>query len=464
MKRRFLQIIGMVVGLFLLSATSVEAGFGVSPTNIYNEFLKPGAHFEKTITISRSDPDEDLEVVIEPSLGEIESWFTFDEGMKFTFPKGETRKSFNVIIDIPENASYQDYEGVIRVKAYNPAGEVKGVSIVKGARLDVDLVTTEENITDLLIRSLRMLDSVDGEPLKLEIVGENTGNVVAKPTAKIVIKDLLMNDLETLEDLEIGSIEANETKTLYAEFNSTVPEGEYFVEAEVQLDGKVLRKERLVFRVVGQRENIQTQEDVSSYSFADFIKENWIYVSFGFVLAALVYLILTKLWESKKAEKNKEAIWAVFLGSKVLTRIVLSIFVAFLFSWLLKYINLSDADSLVVDQEVEKADDEEEVNLDITIDQEVEPGTEVGGVKGAKTKEEEAVDATVIQYRGEDGEVRYTIYAEPDINSAAIYYAAEGEDLLVLEENSKWYRVEIPDGTDGWLEKTSVKSSESINQ
>jgi hypothetical protein len=334
MKKRILKTLVLSLSILALQISPVLAGFGVSPTNINNEFLKPGAHFEKTITLSRSDPVEELLVTIETSLDEISSWFQFDQGLQFIFPSGETRKSFDVIVDVPEDAPYKNFEGVIRVKATSSTGEIQGVSIVKGARLEVALAVTEENVLDVLIRSMEMLDSEEGKPLKLEVVAENQGNVDATINAKITIKDLLMKELEVLEDVGFATIQPNETKTLQAEFLSTLPEGEYFVEAEVTLDGKVLveensvlREERLVFRIVKKGEVLEGKV-VSFSGVFTFVSEYWVYMVAGVLLVVVMYLLLTKLWNTEKLEVKKGTKGAKFMGASIVSRILISLLVS----------------------------------------------------------------------------------------------------------------------------------------
>src|SRR3990167_4139586 len=89
---------------FLFSPHKVLASsFGISPVEILVEDLKPGTHIEKTIFASRSDPWEEIDVVIEPALGEMDSWFKFEPGLRFRFPDGENQTPIKVIIDVPKD-------------------------------------------------------------------------------------------------------------------------------------------------------------------------------------------------------------------------------------------------------------------------------------------------------------------------------------------------------------------------
>lgn len=463
---KFTKILVAGVTLLLLSSQSIFAGFGVSPTNIYNEYLKPGASFERTVTLSRSDPIEDLDILIEPSLGEIDSWFKFEPGLKFKFPRGASRITFKVIVNVPEGASYRGYEGVIRVKAMKSGQEVQGVSIVKGARLDVDLVTTELNISELNIKSLKMLDSVDGEPLKLEIEAENVGNVEISPSAKIVIKNLQMEDLEEHDASGFGSVKANETKTLTAMFNSALPEGEYFVEASVLVNKDVIRKERLVFRIngeVAQTDNDGKNENRFLASATSFITDHGKTVLYIALLSIVIYLILTYLWKSGRLEKIKNPNLQIALGKEVLPRIVVSILVGSLIFWLITLTQGAISQAKAEKKEKERIAKELEERQKNVIPLEVRVVTGDSDVKGAQTNTELDVNGNplVVGQKDQEGKAKYPIFAETNTDAKVLYYVSEDQELKVIDEKANWYRVVVEDqNIIGWLEKVNVKSAQ----
>lgn len=457
-KSGILQKLLLGIGFLIVSSSASFAGFGVSPTNVYNEYLKPGAHFEKTITLSRSDPFEDMDIIVEPSLGDIDSWFKYDQGLKFTFPKGETRKTFTIIVDVPEDAAYRNYEGVIRVKAMPRGGSVQGVSIVKGARLDVDLVTTKLSISELNIKSLKMRDSKDGEPLTLEVVAENLGNVEVYPTAKIVIKNLQMEDLEEHIDTEIGFVKPNETSTLFAQFTTTLPEGEYFVDAYVYLGKDVIRKERLVFRITSKVAQVPENNGGAGMLVSSVwgsLKDNSSYILVGLLVGVIVYYLMKELWESKRMKGKENEMWAPLLGVRVVSRIVMSVLIGVLIAVLVWVVSTSD---MFVRREKVVEEKTPERKIEITIPLEVSPSKDV---KGAKDKAEPDALPTIVGVRDANGKLMYPIYQEMDLNSKISYYAKEGETLKVIEEKPSWYLVQLEDGSSGWLEKTKVKETQT---
>lgn len=444
--KKITTIITLLFGMFLW-ATPVSAGFGVSPSNIYHEYLKPGGHFEQKITLSRSDPDEDLEVIVEPALEEMRDWFKFDPGMKFTFPKGEKRMSLTAIVDVPSDAPYKTYQGIIRVKAMTKESVAGGVAVVKGARVDVELVTTKVNVTELEVRQMKMRDVVGGETLKLEIEATNKGNTEISPTARVKIMNLQMQTLEELEDSEVGVLKPNETKTLVAEFETKLGQGEYFAEAAVLGEGVVVRKERLVFRI-SEREKIEEMV-ISPKKWGEIGKlvgdrQYLTKLAIEILMATIIVLLV---WYGKKW-------WLLaILALKAKHYLVLKIILA-----ILTMLGLWVGAKQIMEMQQSKE-----------VKQEESKGIETPTGKGSSGVDVTTGDGWVEGVSSEKSQVAvigeadkaYPVYIEPNSKSRIVYYAKEGDNFAVLEEKSEWYRVVLPDTTSGWLAKTSVKSAES---
>lgn len=68
---RLLKNITLSIIILIGSYISVNAGFGVSPTDINSEYLKPGASFTQEFTLSRSDATSDMNIQIVPDLKEV---------------------------------------------------------------------------------------------------------------------------------------------------------------------------------------------------------------------------------------------------------------------------------------------------------------------------------------------------------------------------------------------------------
>ena len=426
------------IGILVLSTLSVHAGFGVSPSNIDSQYLKPGSHFEQTFTLSRSGNLEEMQITIEPALKQMETWFTYQPGKVFLFKRGEETTQFKIVVNVPSDAQYQGYDGVIRVMAVPTDRSVAGVSITQGVRLDAQLVVTETDYQDLAIISITAKDTQKSNDIQISIQGENKGNVSVSPSVKVKIMNLLMEVLEEHEIKDIGSINPNETTTLIAKLKSELPSGEYFFEVTVFLDGKELRRERLVINI----ENVPTEEptEEKEEGFFSFIGsifttvfDIWPYILIALIIVIVAYLLLDKAWKRKDLEKNAQKWWAVLLGSKKETRTFLSLFFGvsiLLILIMYPLVRLSQEDT-------PKADIEGDT-------QGVQDSTVAGGL--------------LLHVLPRSTSQGYLIYAEQNSNSKPIYTANDGEEFEVIDETEGWFKVKVSEDIIGWLEKTSVRS------
>jgi hypothetical protein len=444
------KLLVILITLILSSVffpAKVFAGFGVSPAIIKNEYLKPGSHFEKEIFLSRSDPDEDLEILVEPDLEEMSQWIKFEPGNKFIFKKGENLFRLKAIFDIPQDAPYKRFSGAIRVKAQDVGGaEQGGVSVVKGARLEVNLVTTEIDITDLSVRAIKVLEEVQpGEPLKIGLTIENTGNTPAAPRCEIEITTLNSEPLETIESEPIEMVPAMQVKEVVALFHPSEGEGEYFGNVKVFIGSKVLREDKVVFKVLGAAAPAPTTASSEETPASGFIsniripKEFLLPTVAGVLfLAIVVGLIVAGL---KTQNKVRKLIFLIAAGAIILVSLTVGVTV-------LIVSNLGK-----VGQQQAAETQEEQVMGTFVEEQSLEP---TPAVESAESKS----PFTPLVVIDPDGEQLYNVYNQPDMGSAVVYTALEGEELTVLEEQARWYRVELPGGASGWIPKENIKRNE----
>ncbi|MCA9379368.1 hypothetical protein KC640_02980, partial [Candidatus Dojkabacteria bacterium] len=114
---KFLQVPVLVIACFaLLPVVQVAAGIGISPALLSNQWLRPGMTYRQEIIISQSDPVHDLDVVIEPDLGEANDWLSYDPSDSFTISKGVKRYPMTIMFTVPEGAELKSYTGYIRIK------------------------------------------------------------------------------------------------------------------------------------------------------------------------------------------------------------------------------------------------------------------------------------------------------------------------------------------------------------
>lgn len=434
------------VGILLLSSVVAHARFGISPSDINHEYLKPGSSFTTDFLISRSGSLGETDIIVEPDLGPINSWFTFKPGKVFRFPKGQRTIQFQVVVNVPETAEYKEYTGSLRLKAIPTDQAVKGVTVAQGLKVNAGLTLTEENIEKLAITAIDVGDIVKGNPVKVDVVARNEGNVESSPIAKIKIMDLQMNVLEEQEISSLGSVKPNETKTLTGQFITKLDLGEYFIEVDVLLGDQSLRKEKLVFKIVKEAPAVadSTKKDSTSslLPIVTFLQNNQKYVLWvvvAIIAAIIIYLLIDRLWKNKPAEE-KEKVAAVALGSKSSTRQVLSIAFGFLV-----FLGLFSA-----------ALSEIEVKETVVNDSK----KEVQGAVDSTVKSEPMLN--VLPSPASD--VSYPVYSQPNTSSSVLYEAKDGETFKVLEISNGWYKVTLKDGSIGWISEASVKSKTTENR
>ncbi|MCX6759227.1 MAG: hypothetical protein NT012_01540 [Candidatus Nealsonbacteria bacterium] len=256
-KKAFKLLIICLVILF--SANIVLAGFGISPPYVINDRLVPGAHYEQKISLSRSDPEEDLKVQVTIDAPEIENWFLIDRGKEFIFPKGEKLTYMVVNVDVPENAELKNYKGYIRVRVA-PLGAIEAgqVAVALGARIDVDLTVSKGEVFDFLVRFIDILDvKIKTWPLsyfnkiKVLLRVENTGNMESSPTTvHLDVYDVYeKNILESSDDIKLEKIKPFETKEIFAEFSTKLEAGTYYGKIKVFKGEEISREEKIIFAV-----------------------------------------------------------------------------------------------------------------------------------------------------------------------------------------------------------------------
>jgi hypothetical protein len=171
----------LVICLLFSIAYEVKAGFGITPPRVWNDRLVPGSHFEQTITLTRSNPDNPIGIIVEMNALDIESWITIDKGDSFIYPAGPRQYPMTITVDVPEDAGYTTYYGKMTVKAA-PVGGAGQVSVALGAVIDFKLRVSGEEFSDFNIRGISIPDLEEGWPVKFTAKLENLGNVKTRPS------------------------------------------------------------------------------------------------------------------------------------------------------------------------------------------------------------------------------------------------------------------------------------------
>ena len=411
----------LILPLFIVKP--VFAGFGISPAEIYNDHLKPGAVFEKEIVISRSEANEDLKVVIETELGEAENWIKFEPSKEFVFPKNESRKTIKAIITVPKNAQTKDYKGLLRIKASSMDSSASGVSIVQGARMEVTLVTTSLNVNNLSVKGIRITDTEWQKPINLFANIENSGNTQLAPEKIILeIQNLNKEILETQEVTKIEKVDPNTTKEIFVEFKNNLTAGEYFGIVKIFSDNREIYSDRLVFKITGGPAADGGQSVLSK-------SENSIlFKHVGYLFLSLIPVVILSILTKKTNKKKMKRIYLLF--------IVLYLIIA---TMLVYFFHQKRRNDMAKPGDIGNVQGE---TIEIT------PTTVPAPVTNNS--------APLIVNQTNSG---YPIYRTPDFNSAIIYTAEEDETFTVISQIEGWYQVSTGNGTGGWLPQNSVKKS-----
>lgn len=443
--KNILQKVALGIMFLALSGVIAHAGFGVSPADIINDHLKPGSTYTREFKLSRSGNLNAVEIVLEPEFGEANSWLVFTPGKSFMFEKGERVKTFKVQVRVPETAEIKEYNGSLRVKA-NPStsGEVKGVTIAQGLKINGGLSLTDENIEKLSITAIEVNDVLKGSPVIVDISAKNEGNVDTSPTAKVKIMDFQKNVLEEHELSNLGVVKEDEERILSGQFISKLELGEYFIEVEVFLNATSLRKETLVFKVTEEKKPVAAgtvgkEESSSTVPVVKFLQDNKTYVTWivaGIVAGLIIYLLISKLWRDK-SEEDKARASSIALGSQASTRQVLSIgfgFLVFVGLFSSSLVGIEVKETLVKDHK-----------------------KEVQGTQDTIVTNPQPM-LNVIASTDKEGNSIYPIYEKANTASEVIYEAKENETFTVVEETVGWYKISLSGGRTGWVSKSIIKS------
>ncbi|MCX6764527.1 MAG: hypothetical protein NTU58_02355 [Candidatus Nealsonbacteria bacterium] len=253
MKKYIIPIlIVSLIGIFG-GTCQVLAGFGVSPPFINNNHLRPGSNFEETIYLVRGQPTEDLIAEINIDAPEIEKWITIEKGLRFLLPKDVQQFPMKVIINIPDDAAYGNYQGYIRVRVI-PSGSSTGgqVTNLLGGRIDVGLTVSEEGFSDFRLKGLSIPDFEKGDPLVCLMVLINTGNIKTKPT-KVhfdIYNTAHTQIIKSGDIFDMDFVEAFQESQIQGTLPINLEIGEYWADVTLYKEEVPLDAYKVYFKVV----------------------------------------------------------------------------------------------------------------------------------------------------------------------------------------------------------------------
>jgi hypothetical protein len=446
--KKILFTIFLSVSLFILLPSVVHAGFGISPAGITNTSLKKGTQYIQEMTISRSDPDEELIAIIQPDLGEMNGWVTFEPSMNVLLPIGEQRVPIRVIVNVPADAAIKDYNGVFRILA-SPKEKVKGVSIVKGARVDIKVATTDDSIIDLEIRSASIPDTYEKENMNVNLKIQNNGNTPVAPSkVQVTVENLLEEKVVVLETDLIEMAPAY----LFSEVNAIIKNhgllaGEYYGVIKVFVGAESLYENRVVFKVLPEK----VYEEVCTGA-PEIISSNRTPIFAGVSLLGLIVTVVFIYKHMKNTKKKDKKKLIIDLGALLV--FILLMYLVFIQD-IIGVMERKCSMEIVPPTQNSESQKPETTNVPTP-----EPSSSVQGVETKKEENETQTTFDELKVGLTTQDSKYRVYESNSLSSNVIYLADEGEQFTMIQESAEWYRIELSNGQSGWLPKNSVKEVE----
>lgn len=251
MKIKVLSLILLIACLFFLFPYQTKAGFGISPPRVWNDYLVPGSHFEQTITLTRSNPDNPIKILTEIDAPDIKDWIRIDQGQEFIYPAGSQQFPITIIVDVPEDAGYSTYYGKMTIKTA-PVSESGQVTVALGAVIDFKLRVSGEQFSDFKIRGISMPDLEEGWSLKFVVALENLGNVKTRPS-KVhleIFDDYRQQKLKSGDITNMTWVDSFKTGNSQGEMAISLATGQYWANYEVYKDDQMILKETIRFNVL----------------------------------------------------------------------------------------------------------------------------------------------------------------------------------------------------------------------
>jgi hypothetical protein len=185
-------LIFSLVAILLLGASSAKASFGITPPYVSNDKLTQGSSFEQSVLLIRDDPVTSVKVTAAINVPGADNWISIDKGLSFSLPKGEKITPIVVTINVPNDASFKEYQGKIDIKTEPNALTQGEVSIGLGGQIKVDFTVVNEKINSFTVDSIRASDSKEGDNIKIIANINNKGNIATAPTKAVL--DIYGND------------------------------------------------------------------------------------------------------------------------------------------------------------------------------------------------------------------------------------------------------------------------------
>jgi len=255
-----MELTAAVLAVFLISLCFTTAnagiGLGISPASItINDALR-GGMYERTITIfNTGDETGTFELTAE---GECADWISFYKPeepntpiKKVTIP-GKGKASVLVKFDIPADVANANYTATIYARSIPKGGGGEGAVAHAVIRIPskVLIQVTGTQILKGSVKSITTADTEVGYPLKIKVVFQNEGNVIARPKIDVTITKTGEGVVDRFVHEETG-INPGKEGTIKVLWNTTGRDtGDYVANVTVSLGDEVLATKDLHFKIL----------------------------------------------------------------------------------------------------------------------------------------------------------------------------------------------------------------------
>lgn len=303
----------LVIGTDSLNVKAQSSSsIGVTPSQISNKLLVPGAIYETKLVVSRAIAANDVVLKVDVFGESINSWISFPNGPSVIVKIGEQRKEMLVRITVPSDVKVGKYVGDLRISMVQE--QVGKVNIVPGVRVDVELEITAKEIDAVKIQYVKSLDSVVNMPYQLLIRVNNTGNTLSKPDKLIYsIFDISETKLRTIEYIFTETVEPFQSKdmTILLFDKEQLPLGFYLAKIQIVKNNKEIYSDKLSFRILSFIETptptmtvTATPTDENDNITDSSIVKYMILLIFALLLVGIVGILFVFFYEKKKEQQS----------------------------------------------------------------------------------------------------------------------------------------------------------------
>ena len=249
-------IIAITALLVLCSTAGADIGLGMAPASMTISDALKGGSYERMISVFNTGDEAGTFMLT--AEGECSEWISFYAEADLTTPLTEVaitaggKAKILVRFDIPEdiaNANYAStiYAQTIPKESSGTEGAAAQAVIRIPSKITIDVTGTQ--ILKGTVKSITTTDTEIDYPLKIKVLFQNEGNVVAKPKIAVTIT----KDGELIDNFvhdETG-IKPDTKDTITVLWNTTEQRtGDYTADVEVSLGDEVLADKNLPFKIL----------------------------------------------------------------------------------------------------------------------------------------------------------------------------------------------------------------------